>query len=282
MSRAIMDVYAQARYAPQARYTPPPAQAMDADPTVVDAAVRFCDDVLASPNVTVGSRVGATSKIPMKVKVPIMDSSGEEVLSMVFDVPELYEWHGSIVTAEGVSVARMSDKSRAVCCAPKKITAPVPIEWGGARFGEVNEAPTKCHPCVPHSEYTPSVVAHGPGHRIYLSMAETNPTKIKLCTAACCLVPLGIIPGFFVMLGTCCVPYEIAFRDGSGEGKVIGKRIMSAPCPGCVDDDDPYFYFRESVLHFEDMTPEQRRLALVALMYLIGDSEGVSRPVPSG
>lgn len=280
MSRAIMDVYAQARYAPQARYTPPPAQAMDADPTVVDAAVRFCDDVLASPNVTVGSRVGATSKIPMKVKVPIMDSSGEEVLSMVFDVPELYEWHGSIVTAEGVSVARMSDKSRAVCCAPKKITAPVPIEWGGARFGEVNEAPTKCHPCVPHSEYTPSVVAHGPGHRIYLSMAEINPTKVKLCTAACWLLPLGIIPGFFVFLGTCCIPDEIGFRDGSGEGKVIGKRISSAPCAGGCHDHDPYF--RESVLHFEDMTPEQRRLALVALMYLIGDSEGVSRPVPSG
>jgi hypothetical protein len=31
---------------------PPPVQAMTADPTVVDAAVRFCDDVLASPTIT--------------------------------------------------------------------------------------------------------------------------------------------------------------------------------------------------------------------------------------
>ena len=30
---------------------PPSAQAMTADPSVVDAAVRFCDDVLASPTV---------------------------------------------------------------------------------------------------------------------------------------------------------------------------------------------------------------------------------------
>jgi hypothetical protein len=29
----------------------PSAQAMTADPSVVDAAVRFCDDVLASPTV---------------------------------------------------------------------------------------------------------------------------------------------------------------------------------------------------------------------------------------
>ena len=274
-----MDVYAQSRYAPRAGNTPPPLQVMDADPTVVDAAVRFCEDVLASPNVTLGSRVGSPvgSKMPMKVKVPIMDSSGEEVLSMVFEVPKLYEWHGSIVTAEGVSVARMSNKSRPrAACGQDIFTEPVPIEWGGARFGEVNEAPDPCHPCVPRAYGNPGLFAHGHGDRIYLSMAESNPTKLKLCKAACWLLPLGIVPSFFVLLRMCCVPEEIAFRDGSGEEKVIGKRVMPAPCTDGCD------LLRGSVLHFEDMTPEQRRLALVALMYNFAESPGVSRPVESG
>ena len=269
--------------------TPPPVQAMDADPTVVDAAVRFCDDVLASPYVTLKSSSPHQHAPPVKppgdcydptpytVTLPITDSSGEKALSMIIEVPELYQWHGSIVTAEGVSVARMSNKSRPrAACGQDIFTEPVPIEWGGARFGEVNEAPDPCHPCVPRAYGNPGLFAHGHGDRIYLSMAESNPTKLKLCKAACWLLPLGIVPSFFVLLRMCCVPEEIAFRDGSGEEKVIGKRVMPAPCTDGCD------LLRGSVLHFEDMTPEQRRLALVALMYNFAESPGVSRPVESG
>jgi hypothetical protein len=131
---------------------------MDADPTVVDAAVRFCDDVLASPYVTLeASPVWNPSDCnpdptPYTVTLPITDSSGEKALSMIIEVPELYQWHGSIVTAEGVSVARMSNKSR-----PRRFlelfTAPVPVEWdqSGKTFAEVNEEYEDCDCCVPNS-----------------------------------------------------------------------------------------------------------------------------------
>ena len=42
---------------------PPSAQAMTADPSVVDAAVRFCDDVLASPTVEFLKPVESNVKI---------------------------------------------------------------------------------------------------------------------------------------------------------------------------------------------------------------------------
>ena len=223
--------------------TPPPVQAMDADPTVVDAAVRFCDDVLASPYVPLGtSPIDPNSRKPFTVTLPITDSSGEKALSMIIEVPELYQWHGSIVTAEGVSVARMSNKSRPRRCTPfpKKgthtgckevFTAPVPVEWdqSGKIFAEVNEESEDCDCCVPGSGKKPRVFANGPRDRIYLSVAEIQPTRIKLANAACLLFPLGIfVPWVVVGCIQACGGYreEHAFRDGHEE-KVIGKRVSS-------------------------------------------------------
>ena len=294
-----MDVHAQARHT----QAPPPIQAMDADPTVVDAAVRFCDDVLASPYVTLGSSpVDPNSRKPFTVTLPITDSSGEKALSMIIEVPELYQWHGSIVTAEGVSVARMSNKSRPrrcivglshsrlarrILCIPKKgthtgckevFTAPVSVEWdqSGKIFAEVNEESEDCDCCVPGSGIKPRVFANGPRDRIYLSVAESQPTRIKLANAACLLFPLGIfVPWVVVGCIQACGGYreEHAFRDGHEE-KVIGKRVSSNFCfpmePGAQD----------TSLHLEGMTSEQRRLALVAVMYEAGDH--YSRPQPKG
>ena len=281
-----MDVHAQARHT----QAPPPVQAMDADPTVVDAAVRFCDDVLASPYVTLGtSPIDPNSRKPFTVTLPITDSSGEKALSMIIEVPELYQWHGSIVTAEGVSVARMSNKSRPRRCTPfpKKgthtgckevFTAPVPVEWdqSGKIFAEVNEESEDCDCCVPGSGNKPRVFANGPRDRIYLSVAESQPTRIKLANAACLLFPLGIfVPWVVVGCIQACGGYreEHAFRDGHEE-KVIGKRVSSNFCfpmePGAQD----------TSLHLEGMTSEQRRLALVAVMYEAGDH--YSRPQPKG
>ena len=272
-----MDVHAQARHT----QAPPPVQVMDVDPTVVDAAVRFCDDVLASPYVTLGtSPVDPNSRKPFTVTLPITDSSGEKALSMIIEVPELYQWHGSIVTAEGVSVARMSNKSRPRRCTPfpKKgthtgckevFTAPVPVEWdqSGKIFAEVNEESEDCDCCVPGSGKKPRVFANGPRDRIYLSVAEIQPTRIKLANAACLLFPLGIfVPWVVVGCIQACGGYreEHAFRDGHEE-KVIGKRVSSNLCvpmePGAQD----------TSLHLEGMTSEQRRLALVAVMYEAGD-----------
>ena len=264
--------------------TPPPVQAMDADPTVVDAAVRFCDDVLASPYVTLeASPVWNPSDCnpdptPYTVTLPITDSSGEKALSMIIEVPELYQWHGSIVTAEGVSVARMSNKSRKRVNHFDLFTAPVPVEWdqSGKIFAEVNEESEDCDCCVPGSGIKPRVFANGPRDRIYLSVAESQPTKLKLQKAACWLFPLCFVVPHIVMLCCfCCLSLkeEHAFRDGHEE-KVIGKRVSSNFCfpmePGAQD----------TSLHLEGMTSEQRRLALVAVMYEAGDH--YSRPQPKG
>ena len=269
-----MDVHAQARHT----QAPPPVQAMDADPTVVDAAVRFFDDVLASPSVTLGtSPVDPNSRKPFTVTLPITDSSGEKALSMIIEVPELYQWHGSIVTAEGVSVARMSNKSRERRCIPfqfhtsckEVFTAPVPVEWdqSGKIFAEVNEESEDADCCVWNSGKQPRVFANGPRDRIYLSVAESHPMRLKLANAACLLFPLGIfVPWVVVLCIMACGGYreEHAFRDGHEE-KVIGKRVSSTVCipmqPGAQD----------TSLYLEGMTSEQRRLALVAVMYEAGD-----------
>ena len=262
-----MDLHAQARHTQAS----PPVQAMDADPTVVDAAVRFCDDVLASPYVTLeASPVWNPSDCnpdptPYTVTLPITDSSGEKALSMIIEVPELYQWHGSIVTAEGVSVARMSNKSRKRDNLFDLFTAPVPVEWdqSGKTFAEVNEDSEKCDCCVPNSD-KPRFFVEGPRERIYLSVAESHPTRLKLCKAACWLLPLGIVPAF-VACFPCCYPMEHAFRDGYGE-KVIGKRVSSNTLVCCPMTPGG----QNTSLHIEDMTSEQRRLALVAVMYEAG------------
>jgi len=297
-----MDVHAQAQHT----QAPPPVQAMDADPTVVDAAVRFCDDVLASPYVTLESSIHRPHQhagpprlgwdpTPYTVTLPITDSSGEKALSMIIEVPELYQWHGSIVTAEGVSVARMSNKSRprrGCILFPKKgthhamckevFTAPVPVEWdqSGKIFAEVHEEsedPDCRRDCFPRwptdgalrivssAGTKPRVFAKGPGDRIYLSAVESQPTRLKLQKAQCCLFPVCFIVPSLVM---CCLssryPEEHAFRDGHEE-KVIGKRVSSNCCypmePGG----------QSTSLHLEGMTSIQRRLALVAVMYEAGD-----------
>ena len=57
---------------------------------------------------------------------------------------------------------------------------------------------------------------------------------------------------------TVCFPQVNLFKDSAGE-KVIGKRVSTRR--GCLPTD-----LIPSVLHFEDMTSEQRRLALVLVM----------------
>ena len=266
-----MDVHAQARHT----QAPPPVQTMDADPTVVDAAVRFCDDVLASPYVTLeASPVWNPSDCnpdptPYTVTLPITDSSGEMALSMIIEVPELYQWHGSIVTAEGVSVARMSNKSRKRENLFDLSTTPVPVEWdqSGKIFAEVNEESEDCDCCVLNSGKQPRVFANGPRDRIYLSVAESHPMRLKLHNAACWLFPLCfVVPHLVVGCCFCCLSLkeEHAFRDGHEE-KVIGKRVSSNSCIPMMPG------HQNTSLHLEDMTPEQRRLALVAVMYEAGD-----------
>ncbi len=122
---------------------PPSAQAMTADPSVVDAAVRFCDDVLASPTVELlNPRIKHNKKSIIKtmisgfdktVTIPIRNPTGAKVLSIVIHVPEYEVFHGSIVTAEGVCVARIHAQLSKRIFKPHTYELmeqmPVPIEW---------------------------------------------------------------------------------------------------------------------------------------------------------
>mgnify|MGYP001391398625 CR=1 FL=1 len=60
---------------------PPPSQAMTADPSVVAAAVRVCDDVLlTSPTLTFMPAVVSNVQLPKTITIPIANSAGMEVL----------------------------------------------------------------------------------------------------------------------------------------------------------------------------------------------------------
>lgn len=236
---------------------PPPSQAMTADPSVVAAAVRVCDDALASPTVEFLSGFGFGLK-HKTVTIPVANPAGAKILSIVIEIPEYGVWHGSIVTAEGVCVARVSQKE---CLYPggQWIDAPpVPIEWGGAHFGEVNHDfirnPRSCSPPKPITH------AQGPVDRVDFA-EDFNSERYKLCKLAkiCGLPCFGIVPGFIFGCFACmCYPLEFDIKDSAGE-KVGGFEKYGISVDGCFDS--------PGVLHFDRMTSEQRRLALVVGMY---------------
>ena len=262
---------------------PPSAQAMTADPSVIDAAVRFCDDVLASPTIELLCPFESNVKWgeffvmwrSRTVTIPIANPAGAKVLSIVIHVPEYEVFHGSIVTAEGVCVARIHAQLSKRIFKPHTYELmeqmPVPIEWDNAPFGEVH-VQTKDVNCCDANLRFPDVLAQGPVDRIIVDMAERHPTRAKIFKAAtycCCLPGVGIIPGFLCFIyGGCCYPGEFHIKDSSGE-KVGGFERA----PGSMELQSP------GVLHFEGMTSEQRRLALAAVMVMEG---GRAAQRPSG
>ena len=255
----------------------PSAQAMTADPSVVDAAVRFCDDVLASPTVELlkpresyspynkkGIIKSLISGFDKTVTIPIANPTGAKVLSIVIHVPEYDVFHGSIVTAEGVCVARIHAQLSKRIFKPHMYELmeqlPVPIEWDSAPFGEVH-VQTKDVNCCDVNHRFPDVLAQGPVDRIIVDMAERHPTRAKLFKAGTLgvLPCFGIIPGLLCFTyGNCCYPGEFHIKDSSGE-KVGGFERHGIAVDGCFQS--------PGVLHFERMTSEQRRLALVVGMY---------------
>ena len=136
----------------------------------------------------------------------------------------------------------------------------MPIEWGGAHFGEVNHDfirnPRSCthHKAITH--------AQGPVDRVDFA-EDFNSERYKLFKLAkicgfgvpCC----GIVPGvIFACFACTCYPLEFDIKDSAGE-KVGGFEKYGISVDGCFDS--------PGVLHFDRMTSEQRRLALVVGMY---------------
>ena len=128
---------------------PPPSQAMTADPSVVAAAVRVCDDILlASPTLTFMPAMQSNAHLPKTITIPIANSAGVEVLTCIVEVlsegyidildtkPFIMEWNASIVTAEGVCVARVWRKFGTLWNGAKFWKPETRVEWGGEDFGQ--------------------------------------------------------------------------------------------------------------------------------------------------
>jgi hypothetical protein len=131
---------------------PPPSQAMTADPSVVAAAVRVSDDIiLASPTLTFMPEMQSNAHVPKTITIPIANSAGVEVLTCIVELLKacdwgkpynsrgrIVEWNGSIVTAEGVCVARVwtNFKYNTVTGLAQGRGGKLRVEWGGEDFGQ--------------------------------------------------------------------------------------------------------------------------------------------------
>ena len=143
-----------------------PWQAMsDAD---IDAAVRFCDDVLSAPTLMLlpltlekgALNWGSLFWKHRTVTYPVarIEAPDTPALIVKIEIPSKGVWDASVVTASGACVARWSQK------APAKFWMPpnaAPLEWGGKHFGEVTVEPggNKGQRCQPPGQ---AIHAKGP------------------------------------------------------------------------------------------------------------------------
>ena len=127
-----------------------PWQAMsDAD---IDAAVRFCDDVLSAPTLMLlaptlekGALNWGSFWYHRTVTYPVarIETPDAPALFVKIEIPKKGAWDASVVTASGACVARWSQKAPAY--GHSFIDTNAPLEWGGTHFGEVGCEPL--HPC---------------------------------------------------------------------------------------------------------------------------------------
>ena len=183
------------------------------------------------------------------------------------------EWNGSIVTAEGVCVARVWRKNDGFWKPETR------VEWGGEDFGQT-ELRTQGKPktvgefhtqkqkycCCPGLVPSGVVYAQGPADRIAYG-EDVTIKRQDLINLGWWLCPctLGII---------CCLAYSnypeeynIKNRAGENVGCVTGDK---GPWNQGLDHSKPI------VMHFRGMTLEQRRLGLVAALHYMSGRNAVS------
>ena len=273
---------------------PPPSQAMTADPSVVAAAVRVCDDILlASPTLTFMPAMQSNAYLPKTITIPIVDSAGVEVLTCIAELLKaadrgpiesrgrtIWEWNGSIATAEGVCVARVvtNFKYKTVTALAQGGGGKLRVEWGGEDFGQtecrvagkpktVGEFHTQRQKylcCCDTGVNAHGVVyAQGPAHGISYGEDVTIKRQdlINLgvwlcpCTAGiiCCFAALNYPPEF-----------NIKNRAGENIGCITGDIDRQTQKHHKHDNGN---HSKPTVMHFQGMTLEQRRLGLVAALH---------------
>ncbi len=264
---------------------PPPSQAMTADPSVVAAAVRVSDDILlASPTLTFMPAMLSNAHLPKTITIPIANSAGVEVLTCIVEVLKesplrfqnfqrnILEWNGSIVTAEGVCVARVWRKFVPLRNGTKFWQPETRVEWGGEDFGQtelrslgkpktVGEFHTqKQKYCCCLSGVVDSGVVYAQGPADGIAYGEDVTIKRQdLINLGVWLCPCTL--GIICCLASSNYPREYNIKNRAGENV------------GCITGDiDPWLgmaldHSKPIVMHFRGMTLEQRRLGLVAALH---------------
>ena len=243
---------------------PQSATAMsDAD---IDAAVRFCDDVLSAPTLMLlpptlekrGSTFWKQKTRIVTYPVARIETPDAPALVVKIEIPSKGVWDASVVTASGACVARWSQ-------APAKSWKPpaAPLEWGGKHFGEVavDLQGNKGRCCVPLGRATH---AKGPSQDIVFAEDLNNKRNDLKALGAKIMLFSCFTLNLCAVLPMCAAenePYEALFKTVGGE-EIGGYKIETGS--GCCQENS--LPKHEAVVHFGSMTAEQRRLALVTMM----------------
>ena len=264
-------------------YKVPSVQAMMSDADI-DAAVRFCDDVLSAPTLIL---LPPTVEIDRKstsfwtfwkhrtVTYPVarIETASSPALFVKIEMPKKGAWDTSIVTASGACVARWWKED---AHDPFVAETPAPLEWGGTHFGEVGHESTTHHRCGKHPEFEligreGAIFAKGPTCDVVFAENEYSKRNdllvrsCKICCYTCCLFGLPCALSACLQAGG--EPYEALFKTSGGTeiGSYKVEKFQTYWCGpsferGRLPD-------TEGVVHFGSMTAEQRRLALVTIMH---------------
>ena len=237
----------------------------DAD---IDAAVRFCDDVLSAPTLMLlpptlekrGSVFWKQKHRTVTYPVARIETPDAPALVVKIEIPSRGVWDASVLTASGACVARWSQKAK--WYKPPSRSCAL-FEWGCKRFGVVGmeENQHRCGVSAPGQ----AIYAKGPTQDVVF--AEDLYSKRNDWKAFG-----GKFMAFYI-LGLPCMAYAHQKADGEPyealfktfRGTEIGGFKIEKHRQCCVSGDDS-LPKTEAVVHFGNMTAEQRRLALVAIM----------------
>ena len=199
-----------------------PVQAMS-DPDI-DAAVRFCDDVLSAPTlmllpptVEFGKSTWFWKHRTVTYPVARIETASSPALFVKIEIPKSGAWDASVVTTSGACVARWSQKAHA------GLGTGAPLELGGTHFGEVALEPV--HPCGNNDTCCAhpapqAIFAKGPTLDVMFAedqLSKRNDLKIR-AVAIMCFTCFWV--GLSCWLSACLQaddePYEALFKTSGG------------------------------------------------------------------
>ena len=245
---------------------PPTTQVMDPN-VAAAAAAQFCDQVLASPtimflpswesDVTKDCLCNWTART---VTIPLATRAGTQVnfpqLHAVIRIPRYDHFTISILTAhDGICVAQASGHHTIVRQGPPSM---YPFMWGGAPYAQVHHDHSNTRKLCPCILGNPAVHVAGPSE-VLTDAENMGNSRNLLITAGMCLLCAGFP---FAWAAQCCLPIEYVVKNNAGE------RIASHAIPAVISLPFPNKTMT-SELRMGSLTPEQRRLALMARLYHI-------------